>query len=138
MTMTAGIFCCGNALLVNDLVDYVSESGETAGRNAASLAAALPGDAEERRFADIAAAPDFLCISPQRLDLGSLQAETPVFFRVREERNQTLVRAVKGDRELFRRSYRRLRPPEMERILLPTGDAELREGDRISFTMEEL
>ena len=30
MTETEGVFSCGNALHVNDLVDYVSESAETA------------------------------------------------------------------------------------------------------------
>ena len=35
MTSVAGVFSCGNALHVNDLVDYVSESGEIAGGNAA-------------------------------------------------------------------------------------------------------
>ncbi|MEG0803680.1 MAG: FAD-dependent oxidoreductase, partial [Pygmaiobacter sp.] len=34
-TLCDGIFACGNALHVNDLVDYVSESGEGAGRAAA-------------------------------------------------------------------------------------------------------
>jgi thioredoxin reductase len=31
-TLLRGIFVCGNALHVNDLVDYVSESGEIAGK----------------------------------------------------------------------------------------------------------
>ncbi len=38
MTSVEGIFVCGNALHVNDLVDYVSESGEIAGRAAADYA----------------------------------------------------------------------------------------------------
>ena len=36
MTMTEGVFSCGNAMHVNDLVDYVSESGEIAGAAAAA------------------------------------------------------------------------------------------------------
>ena len=39
-TLQSGIFVCGNALHVNDLVDYVSESGEGAGESAAAYAAA--------------------------------------------------------------------------------------------------
>jgi thioredoxin reductase len=35
MTAVPGIFICGNALQVNDLVNYVSESGETMGKAAA-------------------------------------------------------------------------------------------------------
>ena len=39
MTEVPGIFSCGNALHVNDLVDYVSASGELAGKSAAHFAA---------------------------------------------------------------------------------------------------
>lgn len=39
MTEVPGIFSCGNSLQVFDLVDYVSDSGERAGRNAAAFAA---------------------------------------------------------------------------------------------------
>ena len=39
-TLVDDVFACGNALHVNDLVDYVSESGETAGKSAARLASA--------------------------------------------------------------------------------------------------
>jgi len=40
MTTVDGVFCCGNSLHINDLVDYVSESGETAGQAAAQWVAA--------------------------------------------------------------------------------------------------
>lgn len=48
MTSVPGVFCCGNALHVNDLVDYVSESGELAGKAAAHYQPAdpLPGAPE--------------------------------------------------------------------------------------------
>ena len=35
MTSVPGVFSCGNALHVNDLVDYVSLSGDEAGESAA-------------------------------------------------------------------------------------------------------
>lgn len=44
MTSVDGVFSCGNALHVNDLVDYVSESGELAGRAAAAY---RPGQREQ-------------------------------------------------------------------------------------------
>jgi thioredoxin reductase len=146
MTLVEGVFSCGNALQVNDLVDYVSESGEIAGRNAAltaaRMAAAGPGDGENRGkgpgasgpFAEIAPGAGVLCAVPQRLDLGGPEAEGPVFFRSREERGKSLLRVEAGGKDLFRREYRQLRPPEMERILLPLG--ELRGGDRIRLTLE--
>jgi thioredoxin reductase len=142
MTMVRGIFSCGNALQVNDLVDYVSESGAAAGRSAA-LTAALPaagigGDRSgEGNFADLITDKNFLCLSPQRLDLDCAEGEIPVFFRSREDRGRTLLRVQAQGRELFRRNYAHLRPPEMERILLPRGDIDLHRGDRVNFIMEE-
>jgi NADPH-dependent 2,4-dienoyl-CoA reductase/sulfur reductase-like enzyme len=133
MTLIDGVFSCGNALQVNDLVDYVSESGEAAGQNAAL--ARMAGPEEKRPLAEIAGGPGLLCVVPQRLDLRGLEAETPVFFRSRELRGKTLVRVEAGERELFRREYRQLRPPEMERILLPLEG--LRGGDRIRLTLED-
>jgi NADPH-dependent 2,4-dienoyl-CoA reductase/sulfur reductase-like enzyme len=133
-TQVAGIFSCGNALQVNDLVDYVSESGETAGRNAARYAARPPHG--ERSFAELSAGGGFLCLTPQLLNLDDLGEEIPVFFRSRDDRGKTLVRLAVNGRELFSREYRQLRPPEMERITVRLKGAGLRPGDRISCTME--
>ncbi len=110
MTLEDGVFSCGNALHVNDLVDYVSESGENAGR-----AAALYGG-EKRKLVELNATEDFLSVVPERLDLNAQLAKTPVFFRSREVlENATVVVSVGGE-EIFKKKYRHLRPPEMERI----------------------
>jgi thioredoxin reductase len=138
MTGTSGVFSCGNALQVNDLVDYVSESGEAAGKNAALFA--LNGSAGEggRNLADFETDGGFLCMAPQRLDLDHLDEETPVFFRSRDERGKTRVSITASGKEIFSRQYRQLRPPEMERISLRLKDAGLRRGDKINMTMEAL
>ncbi|MDR2068691.1 MAG: NAD(P)/FAD-dependent oxidoreductase [Spirochaetaceae bacterium] len=141
MTMISGIFSCGNALLVNDLVDYVSESGAAAGHCAALTAARTAPCGLDRRaeghFADLTADETFLCLSPQRVDMDYTEREIPVFFRAREERGRTVLRVRAGGREFFRRNYSQLRPPEMERILLPLENLDLRRGDRIDFSLEE-
>lgn len=46
MTDVPGVFSCGNAFHVNDLVDYVSESGELAGTSAARYSRELKGEAD--------------------------------------------------------------------------------------------
>ncbi|MDR2758076.1 MAG: NAD(P)/FAD-dependent oxidoreductase [Spirochaetaceae bacterium] len=151
MTMISGVFSCGNALQVNDLVDYVSESGAAAGFYAAQTATqtatqsaartVAPGIGLDRRaegnFADLTTDDAFLCLSPQRLDMDYREREIPVFFRSREDRGKTVLRVQAGGREFFRRNYSQLRPPEMERILLPLENLDLSPGDRIDFTLEE-
>jgi NADPH-dependent 2,4-dienoyl-CoA reductase/sulfur reductase-like enzyme len=153
MTLINGLFSCGNALQVNDLVDYVSESGETAGRAAARYAAAAakngdPADSggghdhrdmffREGCFADITGDRGILCMAPQKLDLNHLEGETTIYFRSAAERENTLLRVKAGDLEIFAKKYSRLRPPEMERITLPLKKTELWPGDSVNFTLED-
>jgi thioredoxin reductase len=140
MTVVPGIFSCGNALLVNDLVDYVSESGVTAGRAAAKWAlenrntTVLPGRPD---YAEFKCDEHFLCMAPQRLDLSGMEEEVVLFFRARDERGKTLVRICAGETEVFSKRYSRLKPPEMERVTLTLRDAGIRAGDTIRLTMDE-
>jgi thioredoxin reductase len=151
MTAVPGIFSCGNALQVNDLVDYVSESGEAAGKAAArwaledggkisggnSIAAdknAAP-QTEDGNYAQFRTDENFLCMAPQHLDLSGLEEETVLFFRPRDERGKTLVRIRAGDAELFSRRYNRLKPPEMERVTLRLRNSGITAGDTITLTM---
>jgi pyruvate/2-oxoglutarate dehydrogenase complex dihydrolipoamide dehydrogenase (E3) component len=137
MTLVNGVFSCGNALLVNDLVDYVSEIGEAAGKNAARLAASRL--ASQRHLVPVHSDAQFLCVAPQRVDLGEAaertQGEITFFFRAREDCGNTMVRAFAGEREIFRRHYSRLRPPEMERI---SFKPDIRGGEELRFTMERV
>ena len=137
MTEIPGVFSCGNALQVNDLVDYVSESGEEAGKSAARFARSPIGQ-RKRNIASFEFDNGFLCMSPQRLDLDSLEDETTVFFRSREERDNTRVTFTANGKTLFTKQYAKLRPPEMERISLRLKDADLRSGGTINAIMESL
>lgn len=126
-----GVFVCGNALHVNDLVDYVSESGEAAGRAAADYArrsAAGTGAASASllgprggRILRLKAGPGFLYAVPQFLDLDRKGPAT-IYFRsnatIRELARVTL-RA--GGTEVLGKRYAALRPPEMERLELDLG-----------------
>ena len=129
MTMVDGIFSCGNAMHVSDIVDYVSESGEIAGRAAARYMAM------ERNLIQINASKDFLYCVPNYLNFDLLHDETPMFFRTRDVRNESTVRVIVDGQELFSQQYQSLRPPEMERIsvdftsaLQPDSKVELRMG----------
>jgi thioredoxin reductase len=151
MTAVPGIFSCGNALQVNDLVDYVSESGEAAGKAAARWALEGGGETpgsisagknaaprtEGGNYAEFRADENFLCMTPHRLDLSGVEEETVLFFRSREDRGKTLVRISAGETEVFSRRYNRLKPPEMERVTLRLRDSALKAGDTIRLTMSE-
>jgi len=128
---TPGIFCCGNAAHVNDLVDYVSESGEAAGRAAAEYAA------KDRNFAQVIAGDGLLYAVPQRIDLSQSLSEITLFFRVREERGKSRFFANLGDKTLLKKTYLTLRPPEMERVTLDLSQVALSPGDMIELRVEQ-
>ncbi|HOC06553.1 MAG: NAD(P)/FAD-dependent oxidoreductase [Bacillota bacterium] len=113
-TSEAGLFSCGNALHVNDLVDYVSESGEIAGASAARHAL---GDYRPPRHVPILAKGEILYAVPQRLDV-SLGGQGILYFRAARTLTDAALVISAGGRVLGEKKYKSLRPPEMERIVL--------------------
>ena len=155
-TTVPGLFSCGNALHVNDLVDYVSESGSIAGEQAALLcsgtafegntAAGRSQSTEYRMAALTRIEPYFtelqpaeLCKNPADIPIcadKTLLYQTParivpdgnqavLFFRSAAQREQAVLTITaetkKGKVVLFQKTFRSLKPPEMERIIVDTA-----------------
>jgi hypothetical protein len=129
MTMVDGIFSCGNAMHISDLVDHVSESGEIAGYCAAHY------NGEKRTFADVNWGADFLYVVPQRIDVDSFMGDVVMFFRSSEVRKKTILRVFADGKEVFSEQFAQLRPPEMQRIVVNFGDM-LQPRSKISFKLE--
>jgi NADPH-dependent 2,4-dienoyl-CoA reductase/sulfur reductase-like enzyme len=132
MTMIDGVFCCGNALHVNDLVDYVSESGETAGRAAAQRAHDV-----ERSLAKLKADDSLLYIVPQWINVNDLAAPAVVYFRPRAEMGRTRLTVTLNGHEAYAKTYQRLRPPEMERLELDFKTMNVKRGSMVNFSLLE-
>ena len=140
MTNVPGIFCCGNAAHVNDLVDYVSENGETVGAAAAAYAAGfIPratgayAEPAQRNYIDINPDDKFLYAFPQRIECSGEPRQITIYFRSRYERDRTLLRVTQGGKELLKKKYRKLRPPEMERVVIAPSEV-----GEIELTLEEV
>jgi len=131
MTSADGVFSCGNALHVNDLVDYVSESGELAGKAAADFVQ------KERVELSLKVGEKVQYLVPQRLNLNAESLNTVLYFRSREVLGKcSLVMTVDGF-EVLRKRYSVLRPPEMERVEFDFGSLALTPQSKISFEIEE-
>jgi len=141
MTMSDGVFCCGNALHVSDLVDYVSESGEIAGEAAARWASTgwitARRTGNTRTFAGIETDENFLYAVPQRLDLSKLTGPTAVYFRSKRVMGRSNLNITLNGKEVFRRTFSQLRPPEMERLVLDFHTMNIESGSTIKFSLEE-
>jgi succinate dehydrogenase/fumarate reductase flavoprotein subunit len=113
MTSLPGLFSCGNALHVNTLVDYVSESGAIAGKAAAAFAL---GEDAAHRFVPLMAGSGLLYAVPQRLDLESV-ARAVIYFRSSCTMENAVLKLSCGRDVLLERKYPVVRPPETERIV---------------------
>lgn len=130
MTTVDGVFSCGNALHVNDLVDYVSESGELAGANAAKYTK------KTRREIPITATAALLYAVPQQLDLNQDNRETVLYFRSREILDGCTFKISVDGKEVFSKKYPFLRPPEMEKLTVDFSQYHLTEHSEIQLDIE--
>ena len=122
-TSVAGIFACGNVLHVHDLVDYVSEESEIAGRSAAQYIKAQKGEAEGEK-------PEGVHI-PVKVD-GKIRYTVPqvvtekkdfsVYFRVADVFHNVTINVYDDkNNKVFSRKKLKVAPGEMENILLKSS-----------------
>ena len=122
-TSVEGIFACGNVLHVHDLVDYVSEESEIAGRSAAEYIKNQKDEAEGEK-------PESVHI-PVKVD-GKIRYTVPqvvtekkdfsVYFRVADVfHNVTINIYDDKNNKVFSRKKLKVAPGEMENILLKSS-----------------
>lgn len=127
MTSLPGVFSCGNALHVNDLVDYVSQSGDIAGKFAAQYK-------PEKRYRVKIEYPknEFSYVVPQYYDLME-QGELTVYFRVRRDCANKTVFIDNDGKTVKKKKYQRMLPSEMETLTVKPENGRFGE---ISLRME--
>ncbi len=108
MTDAPGIFSCGNALHVHDLVDRVSGEAERAGRAAGARAGGKTEVASD--FAGVKAGDGVRYVMPDRIGGAD---EVQIAFRVNVPSRDGVVRIAAGDRVLKEETHPRLHPAEM-------------------------
>jgi pyruvate/2-oxoglutarate dehydrogenase complex dihydrolipoamide dehydrogenase (E3) component len=132
MSSLPGVFSCGNALHVNDLVDYVSESGETAG----AAAAAYVKEKKERSLIPLKAGKEIGYIVPQQLNVKENLNDVTVYFRSRNVLDHTVFRIRNGEKVLYEKKIPFVRPPEMQRLKIDFSAFNLRETDSLEAEIE--
>lgn len=117
-TSIPGIFACGNVLQVHDLVDFVSEEAEIAGRYAAEYA--LRGSSDNAPKAETIAVKNGANISyvcPQKID-KTAAGNVKLFFRVKGTFRNCTITAKCGEEIVARRKKKIVVPGEMENLVL--------------------
>jgi thioredoxin reductase len=131
-TLLRGVFACGNALHVNDLVDYVSESGEIAGKAAADPLNCARG------LVPVECDHTLLYVVPQRICRNAAETERIFFFRSARDMDNATLTITKGGNTLVTKTFAHLRPPEMERLALTFSAEQLYGTEPLRFHLEEI
>ncbi|MCT4597168.1 MAG: NAD(P)/FAD-dependent oxidoreductase [Vallitalea sp.] len=111
MTSQEGIFAAGNVVTVFDLVDYVSLTGEIAGRGAAKY---LNGTLNtDNNYQSIIPGNNVGFVVPQKIREENIEDKLPIYFRVKDvKKNVRVVGTVDGEICLSKKHVIVL-PPEM-------------------------
>lgn len=119
-TNVPGIFAAGNVVHVYDLVDWVSEAGFSAGKNAAKYAIALRN--AEARYTPLVAGKNVRYVVPHKLDKSTLEKEdVRLQMRVTRPIEQPVwVEVHDGENLITRKAERYVRPGEMVTVVLKT------------------
>ena len=128
-TSVEGIFACGNVLHVHDLVDFVSEEAEIAGKSAAEY---IMNGASEKEFVNVETDGKIRYTVPQRIAKGR---DVTVFFRVGNVARNVLINVYDGEKLVFSKKKARVAPGEMESIKL-SADA-FKSASSLKFCLEE-
>lgn len=129
MTSVDNVYSCGNAMHVNDLVDYVSESGEIAGTNAVNKVVS------GQRVA-VSVDDKLLYALPQRIDIKKDNSNMVFYFRAKNNYKKSTVSIIVDETQVFTKKYLHLRPPEMERIVVDLDKCNLNCNSQIKITLE--
>ena len=126
-TLVEDVYSCGNAMHVNDLADYVSESGEIAASDASKLK-----EHQNRQLEKVNFDSHFGYVVPSHIDFSKPTEKMTFYFRSRDEYKDKVLFVRQGDEVLLKRTYSHLRPPEMEKVLLT-----VKKKGEISFILED-
>lgn len=113
-TEKEGVFACGNVLHVHDLVDFVSEESELAGRAAADYI--LNGE-KKRDVVRTVNGENVGYVLPQLADKNA-KPFVKLFFRVRKEIRNAKITVRSGDTVISEKIKKIVVPGEMENIIL--------------------
>ncbi|NLZ69513.1 MAG: FAD-dependent oxidoreductase, partial [Spirochaetales bacterium] len=128
-TSLKNLFIAGNAQMVFDLVDYVSEKSKIAGAKAAKVALEETKDA---KTVAVESQKDILFASPNRITLDSKSVK--LFFRSAKDMKDSTLIIMEGNKVIREIKYSSLHPPKMESVVLALNQIE---SDKITLSLSE-
>lgn len=124
-TNASGVFACGNVLQVHDLVDFVSEEGEIAGKYSAEY---VKTGESIHDYVNTIDGFGVNYVLPQKID-KNVDGNVKLFFRVKNTFKDCLIRIRCGENVIFERKKRIVAPGEMETVILQEDKIKNLDGD---------
>lgn len=115
-TNIEGVFACGNVLHVHDLVDFVSQEAQAAGKHAAEYV--LKGKKEEGVDVPITATSGARYTVPKTINPKRMEDEHTILFRVGDVYQNCYVSVYLNEERIIHRKRPIVAPGEMEQVVL--------------------
>lgn len=132
-TSQPGVFASGNVLQVHDLVDFVTQESQIAGKGAAQY---IKGK-EDSEVIHCKGINGVRYTVPQHISLNQKE-DVKIYFRVANVYKDKRVVVTCGDKVLFNRKKIKLAPGEMENVIIKAKDiAEMTPDQEIVVSIEE-
>ncbi len=129
-TSIPGVFACGNVLHVHDLVDFVSDEAEIAGKAAAEY---IRGGDGEKLSVEIKTDGKIRYTVPQMI---TVKKDVTVYFRVSDVYKNVKIKVSDGENVIFEKKRPKVAPGEMESIKLKAD--KLGNVNELFFSLEVL
>lgn len=134
MTNVDGLFVCGNALHVHDLVDWVSKEGEKAGKYAKTFL--LDKKVKEKDLKVVSAGSNIRYVVPHLIDHNNITEPIQCSFRVTKKMAQGIFKVTQNNQVILQKKAKHIAPAEMENIVIKKED--LISNDPIEISLEEV
>ncbi len=134
MTNVEGLFVCGNALHVHDLVDWVSKEGEKAGRFAKTYI--LEKQSNERELKTVEIGENIRYVVPHQIDFANTKEPIVFSFRSTKKMITGIFKVIQNGKVIDSKKAKYIAPAEMENITIQPE--EFISSDPITIMLEEI
>lgn len=132
-TSHKGVFACGNVLQVHDLVDFVTQESQIAGKGAAQYIHGI----DEPEYIECKGINGVRYTVPQHINKNQKE-DVKIYFRVANVYKDKRIVVKCGDKELWNKKKIKLAPGEMENVIIKAEDLKtMNKGDEIIVSIEE-
>ena len=133
-TSLEGVFAAGNVVHVHDLVDFVSDEAEIAGKYAALTA--LGKNVKADRDLQVSPGTGVNTCVPQHLRLSSESEAVRLFMRAARPMRKVKLSVMSGEQEVMKRMLPVVKPSEMISVEIPAEKVSALSAD-ITVSIEE-